>query len=49
MTAAPEALEICRPLRIGDLLAASVRIYAARPISYLATGLIQAGALIVAR
>jgi hypothetical protein len=46
VTAAPEALEIRRPLRIGDLLAASVRIYAARPISYLATGLIQAGALI---
>lgn len=46
MTAAPEALDIRRPLRIGDLLAAVVRIYAARPLVFLATGLIQAGALI---
>ena len=46
MTAAPEALEIRKPLRIGDLLAASVRIYGARPISFLATGLIQGCALI---
>lgn len=44
--AAPEALDIRKPLRIGDLLAASVRIYGARPVVFLGTGLIQAGALI---
>lgn len=46
MTAAPEALEIRKPLRIGDLLAASIRIYGSRPLVFLATGLIQAGALV---
>lgn len=46
MTAAPEALELRRPLRIGDVLAASVRIYGSRPLAFLATGLIQACALI---
>ena len=46
MTSAPEALDIRRPLRIGDLLAAAVRIYGSRPLTFLATGLIQAGALV---
>lgn len=46
MTAAPEALGLRKPLRIGDLLAASIRIYGARPLTFLATGLIQAGALV---
>lgn len=46
MTAAPEALEIRKPLRIGDLLAAAVRIYGSRPLAFLATGLIQGCALI---
>ena len=38
MTAAPEALEIRKPLRIGDLLAAAIRIYGSRPLAFLATG-----------
>jgi hypothetical protein len=46
VTAAPEALEIRKPLRIGDLLAAAVRIYGSRPLAFLATGLIQGCALI---
>lgn len=46
MTAAPEALDVRRPLRIGDLLAASIRIYGSRPLAFLATGLIQGCALI---
>lgn len=46
MTAAPEALDIRKPLRIGDLIAASLRIYGSRPLAFLTTGLIQAGALI---
>jgi hypothetical protein len=46
VTAAPEALEIRRPLRIGDLLAAAVRIYGSRPLAFLATGLVQGCALV---
>jgi hypothetical protein len=46
VTAAPEALEIRKPLRIGDLLAAAIRIYGSRPLAFLATGLIQGGALV---
>lgn len=46
MTAAPEALGIRGPLRISDLLAAAVRIYGSRPVTFLATGLIQGLALV---
>jgi hypothetical protein len=46
VTAAPEALDIRKPLRIGDLLAAAVRIYGSRPVTFLATGLIQGLALV---
>ncbi len=39
-------VEIRKPLRIGDLLAAAMRIYGSRPLAFLAMGLVQAGALI---
>lgn len=46
MTAPPQALDIGKPLRIGELLAVAVRIYGSRPLTFLATGLIQGCALV---
>ncbi len=39
-------VEIHRPLRLGELIAAAVRIYGRRPLEFLALGLLQAGALV---
>jgi hypothetical protein len=40
------AAEIQKPLRIGELITASIRIYGSRPIEFLLLGLLQGGALI---
>jgi hypothetical protein len=41
------AVEIHRPLRLGEVLAAAVTLYGRRPWVYVAVGFVQAGALLV--
>jgi hypothetical protein len=38
--------EIHKPLRLGELIVATLQLYGSRPLAFLALGLIQAGALI---
>jgi hypothetical protein len=46
VAATPAGVELDRPLRLGELIAASVRIYSNRGLPFLAVGLIQAGAFL---
>jgi hypothetical protein len=46
--ATSEAGRIDRPLRLGELIAATVRIFGARPFPYLAVGLLEALVLLAA-
>jgi hypothetical protein len=39
-------VEIRKPLRIGELIAAAIQIYGRRPLEFLALGLLQAAALL---
>ena len=43
--AVPAAVEIDRPLRLGELLAAAIRIFTGRAWAFVALGLLQAAAL----
>lgn len=44
----PAVVELDRPLRLGELLAAALRIFNARAWAFIGIGLIQAGALLIA-
>jgi hypothetical protein len=46
MVASPSGLEIDRPLRLGELLAAAVRIFSARPWPFLLVGVVEAVAFL---
>lgn len=41
------AVEISKPLRLGEVLAAAITLYGRRPWAYVAVGLVQAAALLV--
>jgi hypothetical protein len=46
--AAPEAAELDRPLRLGEVLAAGIRIFATRPIPFLLVGCLEGLVLLAA-
>jgi hypothetical protein len=46
--ATPAVAEIARPLRLGELLAATIRIFGARPWPFLAIGMTEAVGLLAA-
>jgi hypothetical protein len=46
VAATPAGVELGRPLRVGELIAAAVRIYSNRGLPFLAVGLVQAGAFL---
>jgi hypothetical protein len=46
--ATPAAHEIDRPLRLGEVLAAAIRVFNARPWPYLALGVLEAGVFLLA-